>query len=356
MTEIFMALLTDPAPTTKERYFRDRELATFEKRKRDAGRSAKVLVTGAGGRLGPAVVQALALAGYQVVALYRSRPAEIAGVEWVAGDILKPEGFIHHLQTCDAVIHLAAELSDVRVMDAVNVEATGRLLELSRGCGVRYFGFASSVVVYGSPAEPEIDERCAIIDPDQPLLGQYFAEPSMLDYARTKAAAERELRRGCKGLALDIYRPTVVRNENEMFEITSMGLLKQMLIWNRCSQFILTEDFAAAVCFLMQKGLNRGSGLEVFNIADHNAPTYSDIMRGRIGTPRFPQFGVPIGLPSEIDNLRTMLKYRRRSIGTALGYLNVSNRKLLQAGFMFPTGVLQGLRVEAQRQSTFSAV
>jgi hypothetical protein len=56
-----MALLTDPAPTTKERYFRDvdRELAKFEKRERNAGWDAKVLVTGAGGRLGPAVVQAL---------------------------------------------------------------------------------------------------------------------------------------------------------------------------------------------------------------------------------------------------------------------------------------------------------
>jgi nucleoside-diphosphate-sugar epimerase len=312
---------------------------------------AKVLVTGAGGKLGQAVVHELAFGGHEVLALYRSRPGKSVGVEWVAGDILKPEGFMHQLEACDAVIHLAAELRNVRLMDAVNVKATGTLLELSKNCGVRYFGFASSVVVYGSPAQPHIDEGSAIIDSDRPIFGQYFAEPYMLDYARTKAAAERELRRRCDGLVLDIYRPTVVRNQGELFELASMGLLKKMLIWSRCSQYILTEDFAAAIRFLMEKGLNRVSGLEVFNIADHNAPTYSDIMRLGIGVTGSWQFGLPIGLPSALDKLKTMVKYRRRSIGTALGYLRVSNRKLLQEGFVFPTGVLQALRVEAERQS-----
>jgi uncharacterized protein YbjT (DUF2867 family) len=45
----------------------------------------KVLVTGAGGKLGQAVVQALALGGHRVLALYRSKPGETVGVEWVAG-------------------------------------------------------------------------------------------------------------------------------------------------------------------------------------------------------------------------------------------------------------------------------
>ena len=312
---------------------------------------AKVLVTGAGGKLGQVVVHELALGGHDVLALYRSKPGEIAGVEWVAGDILKPEGFVHHLEACDAVIHLAAELSDVRVMDAVNVEATCALLELSKNCGVRYFGFASSLVVYGSPAQPQVDEGSAIIDSDQPILGQYIAEPYMLDYARTKAAAEKELRRRCDGLALDIYRPTVVRNQSELFELAGTSWLFRMLIWNRCSQYILTEDFAAAVRFLMEKGLKRAPGLEVFNIADHNAPTYSDIMRMGMGVAGSRLFGLPGGLPAALDKLKTMVKYRRPGIGTALGYLRVSNRKLLREGFVFPTGVLKALRVEAERRS-----
>ena len=67
----------------------------------------KVLVTGASGKLGGPLCQALLAAGYQVLALRHRHPVGIDGVEEVAGSVADA-GLIEELVgRSDAVIHLA---------------------------------------------------------------------------------------------------------------------------------------------------------------------------------------------------------------------------------------------------------
>ena len=74
--------------------------------------SAPVLVSGANGFVGSAVVRALLRHGYPVHALARSSSdtANLAGldVEIVRGDLLDPPSLERALQGCEGLFHLAA--------------------------------------------------------------------------------------------------------------------------------------------------------------------------------------------------------------------------------------------------------
>ena len=127
---------------------------------------SRVLVTGAGGEMGHALVPALAARGLEVVALdLKPLPAEVTRhcVEIRSGDVTDAEllGRILGEHRPALVFHLAALLSrqaerDPQRAHRVNVEATMELLRQLRelatasGRGVRFL-FPSSIAVYGLP-------------------------------------------------------------------------------------------------------------------------------------------------------------------------------------------------------------
>lgn len=126
----------------------------------------KVLVTGASGYLGRAVVSCLTDANHDVSAL--------------TGDVLAADSLGPQVAGVDAVIHLAARtrvresFEDPTAYYRVNVTGTLNLLD-AVASGTR-FVFASSASVYGAPVSQPIAETCPV-DPGNP-------------YAASKAAAE----------------------------------------------------------------------------------------------------------------------------------------------------------------------
>ena len=114
-----------------------------------------VLVTGATGHLGREVINALCDKGYRVRAQYRNRPPDDGRVDWVRMDFadpdLPPDALDGLVAGADAVIHLAASLANAPdEMETTNVVNLERLADACARNGVRYFGQASSMVVYGS--------------------------------------------------------------------------------------------------------------------------------------------------------------------------------------------------------------
>jgi UDP-glucose 4-epimerase len=166
-----------------------------------------VLVTGASGFIGRALVAALRQRDVPVTAVDRKPPDASwdAGVTAITGDLADQEVCIAAFETRPrAVVHLAALTSVLRSVDAPmktfaeNVTITQVLLELSRGSGVGSFVLASTNAVVG-------DVGTKTITPDLPLR-------PLTPYGGTKAACEMLLSAysGSYGLATAALRFTNV--------------------------------------------------------------------------------------------------------------------------------------------------
>ena len=149
----------------------------------------RIVVTGASGFIGQALLPALRARGHEVVALDRA----------ATGDLAEFTGWPAVLRGAGAVVHLAA-LAHSRDVDearlrAVNVDAPLALGRAAAAAGVKML-MMSSVKVLGeeTPRQPFDDSN----------------PPAPQDaYARAKAAAEAGLR-AVPGLALTVLRPPLV--------------------------------------------------------------------------------------------------------------------------------------------------
>lgn len=146
-----------------------------------------VLVTGAGGFVGGCVARFLAEAGHRVRGLSRRRVAEEPGdppIDWIIGDLADPVARRLAVAGVRGVIHAAAWVSLGRdpngLSRAVNVEATGRLLDEARSAGVERFVLTSTLhtLAAGTPENPA--------DEDAPWNLQCVDSP----YSRSKREAE----------------------------------------------------------------------------------------------------------------------------------------------------------------------
>jgi len=164
-----------------------------------------VVVTGASGFVGGAVVGRLRADGIAVRAVVRT-PGK-GGPDTVCGPTLGPEAdWMPVLADAAAVVHAAAHVhvesagSDAAQADfhRINVDGTRRLAEQAAAAGVRRFLFVSSIGVNGRRADRPFteDDRPA---PEGP-------------YANSKLEAERTLREVCGGTGMEwvVIRPPLV--------------------------------------------------------------------------------------------------------------------------------------------------
>ena len=148
--------------------------------------SRRALVTGATSGLGRTLVPALLAAGYDVTATGRDREAganlEQAGARFIVGDLIDASAD-PPLEGVHAVFHLAALSSPwgrARDFEAINVEATRRLLDRARAAGCGAFVYASTPSIYAEPRD-----RIGLTEASPPA--RRFANV----YAATKYAAEQ---------------------------------------------------------------------------------------------------------------------------------------------------------------------
>ncbi|MGN9842293.1 SDR family oxidoreductase [Nonomuraea sp. H19] len=110
----------------------------------------RILVTGATGMLGSALVPALVKAGHQVRALSRAKRESRGNVEWAWGDLISGNGLAEAVHGADAVAHLAT--SGRKGRGAVDIPGTRLLIIAARDAGVRHLLLTSVVGADRVPA------------------------------------------------------------------------------------------------------------------------------------------------------------------------------------------------------------
>lgn len=163
----------------------------------------RVLITGATGFIGGALVDRLVEGGADVRALVRE-PGRAAALsrttaEMAIGDVTRPETLGPACAGREVVVHCAAALGGhPTTMNHVNVEGTRLVMEAAAVAGVRRVVHVSTLAVHGSRFPGGLE-------PDGPLAPD-------TDYGRSKLAAERAARdiAARAGVELVIVRPTIV--------------------------------------------------------------------------------------------------------------------------------------------------
>lgn len=291
-----------------------------------------VLVTGATGKIGNAVISELCARGYRVRGQYRSTVPSVPGVVWVRFDFseaaVSDAALDALVQGADAVIHLAASLSNLSEMEMTNVVNLGRLAAACGRAGVRYFGQASSVVVYGSPKTGRVTEDTPRIDLNQRLEKQYFAEPYMREYARSKIRGEDLLHDFGHAMHVDIYRIAVAQGPEYLADSLNWSTKRAFFSLYRNSHYISLRNVARAIVHLIEYALKDApTGVEVYNISDPNAPTFSDVYRCAGRKP-------PLHLPIVLDLLKGVAIGKTLSRRRPFGSFRLDGGKLASTGFV----------------------
>lgn len=168
-----------------------------------------VVVTGAAGHVGANLVRALLAQGRPTRALVHvdRQAVEALDIEVVKGDIRDLESLTTAFDGAEVVYHLAAHISilkdDWPLLESVNVIGTRNVVEACLRCGVRRLVYFSSIhTLVQSPTGTLVDESKPLVEVES---RQYPP------YDRSKAAAEKEVRKGIeKGLNAIIISPTAI--------------------------------------------------------------------------------------------------------------------------------------------------
>ncbi|HEX6996964.1 MAG TPA: hopanoid-associated sugar epimerase [Gammaproteobacteria bacterium] len=159
-----------------------------------------ILVTGANGFVGAAIVRALLGRGERVRAFVRPRSdrRNLAGldVEVAEGDITRPDTLAAAVRGCRAVVHAAADyrlwVPNAAAMLETNVQGSLNVLDAAEEAGVERVVYTSSVATLGlNPDRSPADEETPVGLDD--MIGAYKRSKYLAEEAVRRRAAERGL-------------------------------------------------------------------------------------------------------------------------------------------------------------------
>jgi dihydroflavonol-4-reductase len=237
----------------------------------------KVLVTGATGFLGGAVVRALTRARYQVRALVRPTSAGAPRlrrrkVEVVPGDVLDSDSVERAVAGVDAVVHVAAFMSfrprDVAEVRLVNVEGSRRVLAAAVRRGVRVL-HTSSIATLGLTASPVVLDESSSAP----------ADAGGVPYVSSKIEAERlALDLAARGADVVVLNPGILMGAGDVHLTSTRSIvacLQAPLLFYPAGGASLGHVAEVAAAYVA--ALERGQSGQRYLLAGSNV-SYRDLM------------------------------------------------------------------------------
>jgi UDP-glucose 4-epimerase len=286
----------------------------------------RILVTGASGFIGRALVTELSNSGQSVRAAIR-QPADVLprSVEVVAvSDLTRPVEWRALLKGVETVVHLAGiahtgpETSE-SAYDRVNRLATAELASAARAIGIRHLIFMSSIRAQSGPSSPETLHET---DPPHPTDA----------YGRSKLAAEDAVR--AAGVPYTILRPVLIYGPGVKGNLERLIRLAQTpwplpfgLCRNRRS-LLARQNLIAAIQLALESPSAKG---ETYIVADPMPLTLAEIMTAlRAGEQRSPRL---LPVPPAFMSLTLGVMGRAEEWRRLGGTLVADPAKLLRAGW-----------------------
>jgi nucleoside-diphosphate-sugar epimerase len=230
----------------------------------------KLLVTGAGGFVGRAVVDEARSRGHDVVAVVRSTKGvpQLAGVSTVVGDLRQDGPWVAALAGCDAVIHLAASSGDFYDQMACTVLGTERLLTAMRDNGVKRLVHVSTFSVYDYRAI----SLNGWLDETSPLE---LRPEDRDDYTQTKLVQEQLVRSFAASIGeVVIIRPGAIYGPEKLWDagltVRLFGTTWAAIAPNGCQKLTYVGNCALAIVLAAEVD---GAIGQILNIVDDDLPT-----------------------------------------------------------------------------------
>lgn len=157
---------------------------------------SKVFITGGAGFIGSNVARYFLERNHEVVIFdnlstgYGQNIPSSAKLQFIQGDIRNKELLTQSMKGCEAVLHLAAAVGNVRSIEntmedsEINVLGTLHVLNAARHRNIRKMVYSSSAAIFGEPQKLPIDEKHPTA-PDSPYgVSKLAGELHSLCYAK----------------------------------------------------------------------------------------------------------------------------------------------------------------------------
>lgn len=256
----------------------------------------KVLVTGAAGFLGSALVDKLCRSDHHVRVVLHDSTHPISrsqNVETVTTDIRDAKQVQEIADGCGAIVHLAAKVHAIddsgagKDYEAVNVEGTRHILDAAVRSGVNRIVFASSVKVFGEETSGSVDET-QVPDP-QTAYGRskWRAEQLVSEYAGRHGLTAVSLR-----LPM-VYGPTKKGNLYRMIEAIDHGRFPVLPRLSTARSLLHVENFVQAVFLCLRSPCFKRSAYIVADTQPYCVTDLYDWLRAGLGKAP-PRWRVPL--------------------------------------------------------------